>query len=130
MHAVHLSSAKREAISGSVQNQNVAAATESMPDAADAAPKQPVAFQFKNQRIGSMSLQFTDSNGHAFKPKKSDGYVALKVRNMAGTQFGYFVIHSDDALPTKRAMVMAIEQYYARLKDARVQQVHLQVQTR
>lgn len=80
---------------------------------------------FKNCRIGSFELVFSQ-NDDLIKPKKSDGYVSLKLRGRSRAEVGYFIVESDSKLPDARALHRQIEQYFAKLKDAKVNQVHLE----
>ena len=92
---------------------------------AAASVEKPQPNYFQSQRIGSFRLRF-EVDGEAVKAKKSDGYVSLKLRHRDRLEVGYFVIDSDTAMPSRRALHQQIEQFYSRQKDVRVKQVHLE----
>lgn len=91
-----------------------------------AEPRKPAVGLFTNQRIGSFTLLFS-LDGEPIKPKKSDGYVSLRVRGRSRVEVGYFVVERTVIpLPKPRVMHQVIEQFFNRQKDARVAQVHLE----
>lgn len=80
---------------------------------------------FQNRRIGSFELIFRQ-NGEAVKPKDSDGYVSLKRRGQARPDVGYFIVESMAPIPARRALHLQIEQFFSKVKDTKVAQIHLE----
>jgi hypothetical protein len=79
---------------------------------------------FANRTLLGVEVQFWQ-DGEAVKPKKSHGFVAVKVRHH-GDQVAHFVLVGE-TLPTRKAMHRALEEKFQRIPDGKLVQIHLSI---
>ena len=80
---------------------------------------------FSTQRIGSFQLRFADSDGQPIKPKKSDGFLTLKLRG-GGSHTQHFLLECDGAPPVRKVLMRVIEEAYSKSSHYKVGQIHLE----